>query len=82
MQTLHHWEKQVKEEKFPRWEASKIIKEKTFERFNEERAKGTIMHDTDIRMIMLDEARNINFENFKVNISLLFICTLIFFEIC
>lgn len=66
MRILRKWKEQVDSGKFPRWEACKIISENTFSRFKEERILGTILHDSDIKAIMLEEARRINCTSFHV----------------
>ena len=63
---LYYWAKQIESGRPPRWEANQIITANTFQRFVEERRVGNILHDADLRKIMVDEARKLNYISFKV----------------
>lgn len=44
-----------------------MIKKETFQRFQEARQCGSILHDADIQRMMIEAARKIGRSEFKVN---------------
>lgn len=63
---MSKWKEQVESGKMPRWEAIEKIDEATYQRFLEERERGSILHDYNLQRIMLEESRKIGWQKFKV----------------
>lgn len=43
-----------------------MVKVASFKRFQEERERGSILHNSDLQRLMVEEANKINFPDFKV----------------
>lgn len=65
-QLLYHWKTQVESGTYPKWEALEIIDNNSIKRFHELRSQGVVLHDADLQQILLEEAKKINYLNFKV----------------